>query len=511
MTPSLFAALLLVSYPFAGAQDRNNRSPHQTRPNLLVIMTDQQRFDALSFAKQNKVLHTPNIDRIGYEGVWFKNAYTSAPVCGPARTSFFTGQTIENTRVRENNMPGRPDLKSYDDYLVKNEGYVAELYGKWHSPNFMSKIYQNIIDVQSFNLFRPWRNFLQAHGYSIPPDVPPGMVIESMNQQPYTPNPIDERYASRSIPSRGVCECDQYGTTSVSPRHTHTAFEGGRTIFALRRLANGTKPFSLHVSFNSPHGPHTAPKPYASIYNAANMPIPTTIGDQLIDSNYERREKSRYGDPSLVGHMIAVYYAQVKEVDAWVGAILREMDKLGLTNNTMVVFTADHGEMLGSHGMIEKSVLYEEAARIPLLMRFPNGIKPNTRVGVPVSHRDVFATILDYLGARPRPSDGTSLRSAIEGKPNDPPFTVVENGQRNEIMIRAGSFKLIIPIFADSADFNVMYNLKTDPEERHNLIGPSSPRREESLAMARFIKSILVQWCIDVRHPNVEEIRARRL
>lgn len=102
------------------------RTRPKEKPNLIFILTDQQRFDALSYNGINKVLRTPNINRIAREGVWFRNAYTSAPVCGPARTSLFTGKTIENTGVRKNNFPGRPGLKSYDEYLVRNEGYLAE-------------------------------------------------------------------------------------------------------------------------------------------------------------------------------------------------------------------------------------------------------------------------------------------------------------------------------------------------------------------------------------------------
>lgn len=286
------------------------------RPNVLFVLTDQQRFDAMSFAGQNKILHTPNIDRLAREGVWFKNAYTTAPVCEPARTSILTGLTIENTQVQINNKPGRRNMVSYDMYLAR-EGYVAEYYGKWHAPHYLTRPYQNHVDLQTFNLFGPFRRFLARRGYQFLPkgDYRGGLVQESMSGQPYRPNPIDQRFKSHTIPARGVCECDQHGVSTIKRQHTLTAFEGGRTMLALRRLSKLKRPFSLHVSFNSPHGPHVVSEPFASMFNATDMPVPASIGDDLTDSPYKgRRQKPVYSNPHLIGYMTAVYYAQVKEV-----------------------------------------------------------------------------------------------------------------------------------------------------------------------------------------------------
>lgn len=181
------------------------------RPNLVFIMTDQQRFDAISYAKTNKILKTPHINRIAREGVFFRNAYTSAPVCGPARTSLLTGLSIENTKVQENNFPGKANLVSYDMHLAQSEDYNTNYLGKWHAPNYLAEGYKNPIDVKSFNIFRPLRTFLFSKGYKFLPNAVfrKGQVEESMNGQAYIPNRIDSRFRSRTISSRGVCECDQ--------------------------------------------------------------------------------------------------------------------------------------------------------------------------------------------------------------------------------------------------------------------------------------------------------------
>lgn len=518
------------------APDADSRSLQGGRPNVLFIMTDQQRFDAMSFAGQNRVLRTPNIDRLARQGVWFKNAYTSAPVCGPARTSLMTGLSIETTGVQVNNRPGNPNMVPYDKHL-KDEGYATEYCkfttsffvknqkriedltfhflpdGKWHAPNFLAGHYDNPIDLQSFNLFGPFRIFLFTKGYQFLPqlNIGGGLVEESMSGQPYRPNPIDSRFQSRTITSQGVCECDQYGVSTIPREDTLTAFEGRRTISAMRRLSQGNRPFSLHVSFNSPHGPHVVSEPFASMFNAANMPIPPSINDPLIDSPHFRAHRNVYANRNLVGHMIAVYYAQMAEVDLWLGRIMREMDTLGITNNTMVILTSDHGEMLGSHGMIEKSVLFEESAKVPLIIRYPNGIRPRRRVSIPVSHRDLFATILDYTRSRPKFSQGTSLRAIIEKRFRGVPYTVVESGELNQIMIRAGNFKLILPTRANAGVVNGMYNLKKDPYEMRNLIGPTFNRRRRWLPFARYLRRLLVQWCNRVNSPHTEQIRSRSI
>lgn len=187
------------------------------------------------------------------------------------------------------------------------------------------------------------------------------------------------------------------------------------------------------------------------------------------------------------------------------------MDKLGITNNTMVIFTSDHGEMLGSHGMIEKSILYEESARVPLLIRFPAAIKPGQRINTPVSHRDLFATILDYLGASPLPSDGFSLRRLIERNARGLQYAVVENGEKKELMVRVADFKLIIPTRANASQPNAMYNLKRDPNELVNLIGPSRQNRRRMLPLAQKLRQVLVRWLRRTKSPHIKEVRARKL
>jgi len=127
----------------------------------------------------------------------------------------------------------------------------------------------------------------------------------------------------------------------------------------------------------------------------------SAVSDDMENSPYKtansRLKNPEYADPEKIKYMISNYYGLVKEIDDWVGKILDKVDELGLADNTMVIFTSDHGEMLGAHGMREKNVFYEESSHIPLLMRFPDEINPATNVGGYISLVDLFPTILYYL------------------------------------------------------------------------------------------------------------------
>jgi arylsulfatase A-like enzyme len=209
------------------------------------------------------------------------------------------------------------------------------------------------------------------------------------------------------------------------------------------------------------------------------MPLPESIGDEMEDSPYfyrKLRTSEMYSDPEKIQYFVSEYYAMVKEVDDWVGNILDYLDESGLSENTLVVFTSDHGEMLGSHGMRGKFNFYEESAHIPLILKFPGKIKAGTVVESYVSTINLFATILDYLETSVHESDGYSLRGLIEGTDHINGKYVVsewlsELKTAPSHMVLKDGWKLMLP---DSSTRNVMkalYDLNSDPWELNNLLG----------------------------------------
>jgi len=462
------------------------------KPNLLFIMTDQQRFDALSYAGDD-ILHTPHMDRLACEGVWFENAHTQCAVCVPARASMLSGHTVANTRVISNKLAYVPEdtgvmpMKTYDEILADN-GYQCEYYGKWHAPVFRARIYNNPVTAAGIHKTElglgkkaAYVNYLDAHY----PDRPlkADEFKDTLTERPYVPDPIDRRF---DLKQRGqatdikVGQSDIHGVTTIPAEYHIPAFEGGKTIDALERIKDG--PFSLTCSFHHPHPPYLAAEEYAKMYPAHKMIPPASIDDDMADSPYlkaKQRTDAKYADPEMIQHFISEYYALVKEVDHWVGQILDKLQELGLADNTMVIFTSDHGEMLGSHGMRGKFCFYEESSHVPMLIRFPGRIKPGTKVKAPVSNMDLFATILDYLNLPDHPCDGSSLRGLIEGTLNqDDAYVVTEwlsdlQGKPSHMVLKNG-WKLMRPHDSAQKVKKALYNLNEDPHELKNLLADSA-------------------------------------
>jgi arylsulfatase A-like enzyme len=222
------------------------------------------------------------------------------------------------------------------------------------------------------------------------------------------------------------------GVIDVPGDFTHTAYVAERTLHALDEMKGG--PFSLTCSLSPPHPPFLTVAKYADMFPPARMPVPKNLSHDLRWSPYRLRAEgmSHFHNAEYIRQMTAIYYGMVREVDDHIGCVLKRLDELGLARNTLVVFTADHGEMLGSHGLVSKMVFHEEAVHVPLIMRMPGAIKPGAVVKDPVSGLDLFATILDYLGVQAPARDGDSLRPLIEGRGKaGPDYRVAEWGTRN--------------------------------------------------------------------------------
>jgi arylsulfatase A-like enzyme len=204
-------------------------------------------------------------------------------------------------------------------------------------------------------------------------------------------------------------------------------------------------------------------------------------------------------------------------VDEWVGKLLAALDRKGLRENTLVVFTSDHGEMLGDHGLESKMVMFEGSAHIPLILRLPGVIPAGVRVARPVSHVDYFATILDYTGHPIPANEGRSLRSLIDGKADPLDFTVSAWGAIDSggpFMVRKGEWKLIV--YATGAQrpsripVNAFYNLADDPLEMNNLIG-RNPAKRTALPKAAELKADLERWMVRTTNPLLARLRETEL
>jgi len=255
------------------------------------------------------------------------------------------------------------------------------------------------------------------------------------------------------------------------------------------------------------------------MYPVKNMVAPFSISDEMENSPYKkangRLEHTEYSDPEKIKYMISNYYGLITEVDDWVGKILNKLDELGLTENTLVIFTSDHGEMLGAHGLREKNVFYEESAHIPLTIRFPSEIEKSKVVNGYISTVDLFATILDYLKIGEHKSDGTSLRGLMEGTDLEHgKYVVTEWDYRGDIesnyMIVKDGWKLIIPYSESSMVINAMYNLNNDPSEMKNLIG-KNPNKLKYAEKAEDLRKSLLEWLKKNKSEHFDGVQKRKL
>lgn len=525
---------ILLLAVFASVAPSVIASQPEDKLNLLIIMTDQQRFDALS-AAGNTILKTPNIDRIANEGVLFENAYTPVPVCGPTRTSILTGQSIDTTGISTNKNIYDPKLykggPSFDMVLSK-AGYKTSYYGKWHSPIALAQHYENEKDYRvtatsgntglGVGMSTQYSNFLKAAGYTRfnPKDnrgLPKGQLVDTLSRIPYEVNITDSRYGlshvqadKKGAPTQGYI----HGTLQVNAAKTITAMEAGGVLGAIDRFKD--EPFSLTVSFHFPHPPFTPAEPYASLYDADKMPLPANFTEVMNNSPYaksNRREKStEYRDPAKVREFMATYYGLITDVDIWVGKILDKLDEHNLTEKTLIVFVSDHGEMLGSHGMSSKNIFYEESVHVPFLMRLPGAIAAGTRIKSPVSSRDIFPTVLDYLGQPSQANlNSQSLRGVIEGKETRD-FVVSEWQSTPAVptyMIRKDDWKLLISNIPDAKSIDALYNLKTDPHEMNNLLHKGMEKSDALVAAE--LKSKLISWLEEAGSPAASGVKNRKL
>jgi arylsulfatase A-like enzyme len=482
-----------------------------TRPNLLFIMTDQQRFDALGFAG-NTVLKTPNMDRLAREGVWFENAYTQCAVCGPARSSILSGCSVANTKVIGNNEAYEPEesgimpMKTYDEILTGN-GYECEYYGKWHAPLFRARLYNNPVTMAGIHKTELGPGHKEAYMQYLNPRYPARItketeLMDTLTDRPYSPDPIDKRY---ELMRRGkdtsikVGQSDIHGVTSIPAKDHLPAFEAGEAIEALEQLKD--KPFSITCSFHHPHPPYLATEEYIKMFPPEEMVPPVSLNDDMADSPYRNMWKNtdaKYSDPAMIQYFISEYYALVKEVDDQVGQILDKLDELGLAENTLVIFTSDHGEMLGDHGLRGKFNFYEESSHVPMMIRFPGRIRPGKKVQAPVSNMDLFATILDYLEIPAHPSDGNSLRGLIEGTVDQKKTFVVaewlsDPRSKPTHMILKGGWKYMRPAESSKNVKKALYNLGDDPHELNNLLADQADA-EKYREKVTELESCFNQW-----------------
>lgn len=435
-----WCVLLLLIYLLVQAGITHSAEAKR-RPNVLIVTTDQQRGDVMS-AVGNKWAKTPNMDALAARGVYFLNSYCSYPLCSPSRSSLHTGRTPHEIKVNTNSVPIDPAVP-ISGQVFRAAGYETAYAGKWHMPD------------------------------------------------PY--------------PSDGIAGYEVLNTTSRQRKLAHDVDEStmNAAIDFLRRKHD--KPFLLVVSFINPHDicllagetkllVDEVWNRYKPAPDAELPPLPTNFDSPIGAPDVLKRSHAQWDDNHWRGYCYA-YYRLLEDVDRQIGQVLEALRKSGEEENTLVVYTSDHGEGLAAHRWTGKMMFYEGEAAVPLIVSW-KGVTPAGRIDRDhlVSTLDVLPTICDYAGVKPPPSlRGESLRPVIE-KPEQPghEFVVSEmargggQGQRS-FMVRTKRYKYMV--FPGAQPSEMLFDLQSDLGEMKNLAGEAAMAGE----LQRH-RRMVVQW-----------------
>ncbi len=382
-------------------------------PNILIIYTDQQRWDGLA-ANGNPDVHTPRLDRLAQESVNFDRCFVQNPVCMPSRLSFLTGQYPSTLRVTHMGVPAPQDAVTLPR-LLKPYGYRTANIGKLHFLPHANRDHRIPHPDYGFDHLEisdepgPYEDAYRAWVRRKAPDQLPfiSVGLPPMAQVWYETMKVDdpvqhppERFPKRPVPAR--CREDL----------THTAFVAEQTIEFLRRHAGGGQPFLCIAGIYSPHSPWVAPQRYFDLYDPQSLHLPSFPPE--VDA---QRGPDHFSDEELRLARQG-YYGQISEVDAQVGRILDALDELGLREETIVVFTSDHGEWLGEHLRYGKGYpAHDQCSRVPLLFRWPGALTAGRTVHSLVEAVDVLPTLLELIGVQAPPHlQGASLAAHLRGE-----------------------------------------------------------------------------------------------
>ncbi|OYW18385.1 MAG: choline-sulfatase, partial [Planctomycetales bacterium 12-60-4] len=413
-------------------------------PNVLLIVTDDQRPDTIA-ALGNPQISTPTLDRLVHAGTTFTRATCAYPLCYPSRAELLTGSVSVVHRGQFGaDQPLWPRV-------MRDAGYETWYVGKWHTRGRPADVgYENVDGL---------------YGAGQKPEIPQRdrqgeLVTGYVGWQFQT--------ADRQLmPEKGIGL-----TPNISAEFADAA------VRILNR--EHTRPFFLHVNFTAPHDPLFYPTGYEQRYRPEQMLVPLNFSPEhpFDHGNLKGRDELLWPFPrtrAMVRDELTAYYALITHLDAQVGRILDVLDQRGLADNTLVIFTSDHGLAIGSHGLRGKQNMYEHTINVPLIFRGP-GIPADWRVAASCYLRDLFPTVCEWAGIAAPQTEGVSLAPILRGERTDVyPFIVGYFGD-SQRMIRQGRWKLIrYPLVGKTQ----LFRLDDDPDEMRNLSGQAEHQEQE--------------------------------
>lgn len=487
------------------------------RPNIIVVTTDQHRGDCFGF--EGRRVKTPHLDAFARRGTRFANCMTANPVCQPSRASILTGLYPLTHGVRDNgiDLPAATAENGWAGRLSR-EGYRTGFLGKAHFSTVRTFEATGQPECQysarNFDVgrwFGPYMGFshvelmLMGHFNLLPKPQPDQMHYEHWFFADGHGQDKLEQYAERLPPESGF---NQSWHSALPPVWHTSSWCGDRAVEFIK--AGGSDPFALWVSIPDPHTPFDAPEPWSRMHDPAEVDLPpyrtrsfegrpwwheaSRVNEPVIGNDEFRSIRANWSRPGLLPdevlrEVIANYYGMISLADHTFGRIVNAVREAGIEDHTYILFTSDHGDWLGDHGLLLKGPMhYDGLVRVALLMAGP-GIPPDRVNREPVSLVDLHPTLLGLAGAADdSPRNGRSLLPVLAGEETrthshlewhlDASRCGVELQLRT---VRTPTRKLTVDLFSEAGE---LYDLENDPHEARNLWDEPGYRDDRTLLMS---------------------------
>lgn len=454
--------------------------------NVLVFMADHLRHDMLG-CNGNSFIRTPNVDRLASEGITFANSFTPNPICVPARASLTTGGLPHRVTGTKNNSGRIPETRPRIAAHFSDAGYDSCAMGKLHYVPYSPPDQPRLLHgFQHAELHESGRILRQFDPYG-----------EKKGLEDYHDYLYDVGWGGYER-SHGIGNNDPRATVSpLPPEHYVDSWIATRTIDYLREhnANNPDQPFFMFTSFPKPHPPYDPPEPYHKLYDPREVPPP--FGDvSMLENRSPNLLKERYGrminllSPEGVQMSRARFMALVTFQDEMIGRVLKYLEESGLAENTIVLYTSDHGDLLGDFGSFYKTNMLNGSVRVPLIMRMPGVIPAGVERDQLVGLEDILPTLTSLSGnPLSQKVDGMDLTDVlIENSPGRDYYVSVSLESPWQVgMVCDGKRKYI---YSEANGVEEFYNLEEDPDELNNLAGTETGRREMSGWRER-----LIAWC----------------
>ena len=448
-------------------------SSEENRYNLLVITSDEHNQNMAGYLG-HPIIKTPNLDKLAAEGTVFRHAYCACPVCTPSRASFITGKYVHQHHTWMNSVPTSPDEMTWPRRLTQ-AGYDTAAYGKMD----LSGKYQNPGFSDFITFYR--RAAFEPYPFDSPYDARLTGYVRSDKRRH-----ISEAGSNRQAMDMLIRE---YGYNKLLFReenykllgfcqHDQEVTELGLHFLRKQRRIQLGKPWALYLGYIQPHWPYKVPDEYFQLYypDRIKWPHDFCIPNTNLHPELEHFQKALgiEGMPDdAIRRTIAAYYGMITCLDDYIGIIIKDLKERGMYDNTYIIYTSDHGESLGEHGLFYKQCSYEGSVGVPLIIRGP-GIPAGKQIDHPVSLIDEYATIMEMAGLltesdKPGHSWLPMIRNDFEGYPEYVLSEFHGNFLRQSwYMLRRGNFKYT---YYSNRIQPSLFNVDVDPLEMNDLAG----------------------------------------